>query len=873
AWEFYKYFDGLATDTWWHRGRCPSYGEGVTYWALAEMVKMRCRIVEEEEPGSAATKLRSALEEHIAEAEERRWIEPRLAHLLGLEDRTAIDKEDLFAAWRLFFERLAEQLPVVMVFEDMQWADSALLDFIEYLLEWSKNSPIFVMTLARPELTERRPTWGAGKRNFTSLYLEPLVQDRMRELLAGLVPGLPQETAEAILQRAEGVPLYAVETVRMLLDRGLLVQDGAVYRPTGPIETLEVPETLHALIAARLDGLTSEERRAVQDASVLGKTFFEAGLEAVSGVAQDELDPLLAGLVRKEILSLQSDPRSPERGQYGFLQDLLRTVAYETLSKKERKAKHLAAARFLERTAADLEEVVEVVAAHHLAAYEAAPDAEDAPRIRSRARDLLAKAGEHAASLAAADEAQRYFERAIELTEEPLTLAELHERAGVVARLAGRYADARGHFETSIATFGSIGLSHPAARVSAALAEIVWQEGSIEDALEQMQAAFDVLVHEEQDADLATLAAQLGRVLYFMGRSEEALERLELALQLAEALRLPEVLSQALNTRGMILSARGRFEEGTLLLRHALAVALEHDLSYAALRAYNNLSVFETMADRYAASIELAARGVELARRVGDRFWELTFTIGGLEELTHLGRWDEARARLATVPPLEELPDTIRLGMLSGITLSVLQGELERARAILAAFPEAGTSKDIQTRAVYRRYESLVLLAEGRAAESLAAAAEVLESSGDFGVRSGEFKEGFVRALEAAFALEDRAKIEELLARLEALRPGELTPLLQAQGARFVARLAALRGEHDRVEPGFQAAISSFRELSMPFHVAMAQLELAEWLRSRGRAEDAAPLLAEAREVFEGLGARPWLERTDASAPTRAAVR
>jgi len=206
AWEFYKYFDGLAEDTFWHRGRCLSYGEGVTYWALAEMVKMRARIAEDEEPRSALEKLRAAVAESVADPEERRWIEPRLAHLLGLEERTASDKEDLFAAWRLFFERLAEQLPVVMVFEDMQWADSSLLDFIEYLLEWSRNFPIFVMTLARPEFVERRPTWGANKRNFTSLYLEPLSDENMRALLSGLVVACPRRPRSASSSARPGSP-------------------------------------------------------------------------------------------------------------------------------------------------------------------------------------------------------------------------------------------------------------------------------------------------------------------------------------------------------------------------------------------------------------------------------------------------------------------------------------------------------------------------------------------------------------------------------------------------------------------------------------------------------------------------------------------
>ena len=399
SWEFYKYFDGIADTVYWHRGRCLSYGEGVTYWALADMVRMRCRISEEEEPASALSKLHATLEEHFLDAEERSFLEPRLAHLLGLAEHQARDQQDLFAAWRLFFERLSESYPTVLAFEDMQWADASLLDFVEYLLDWSRSHPIFVVTLARPELMERRPTWGAGQRSFTSLYLEPLSQQAMEELLAGLVPGLPVEVRDRILARAEGIPLYAVETVRMLLDRGLLVQDGPAYRLTGEVEALEVPETLHALIAARLDGLSAEERRLLQDAAVLGKTFTRDSLAALSG-SEADLEPVLVALARKEVLGVQADPRSPEHGQYGFLQDLVRHVAYETLSKKERRARHLAAAAHLSAAfAEDEDEVVEVIASHYLAAYEAAPDADDAGDIRGKARATLVRAGERAESL------------------------------------------------------------------------------------------------------------------------------------------------------------------------------------------------------------------------------------------------------------------------------------------------------------------------------------------------------------------------------------------------------------------------------------------------------------------------------------------
>src|SRR6266516_1251064 len=178
----------------------------------------------------------------------------------------------------------------------MQWADAALLEFLEYLLDWSRNHPIFVLALARPELAERHANWAVGLRSATTLALDPLADEAMEALLDGFVPGLP-----------EGVR-------SQVLDRGLLEQEGNGYRPTREIEVLEVPETLHALIAARLDGLAADERRLLQDASVLGKSFTTPALAAVSDVPEEAFDPLLGSLVRKEILSLQGDPRSPERG-------------------------------------------------------------------------------------------------------------------------------------------------------------------------------------------------------------------------------------------------------------------------------------------------------------------------------------------------------------------------------------------------------------------------------------------------------------------------------------------------------------------------------------------------------------------------------
>ena len=192
-------------------------------------------------------------------------------------------RDELFRAWRTFFERLASTGIVVLAFEDLHWADAGQLDFIDHMLEWSRGVPILILTLARPDLLTRRPDWGAGRRNFMALGLEPLDEASMLELLAGLVPGLATTTARSIVARADGIPLYAVETVRMLVADGRLRETDAGYEPVGELGELAVPETLQALIAARLDGLPAADRAILQDAAVLGQSFTLAGLSAVTG--------------------------------------------------------------------------------------------------------------------------------------------------------------------------------------------------------------------------------------------------------------------------------------------------------------------------------------------------------------------------------------------------------------------------------------------------------------------------------------------------------------------------------------------------------------------------------------------------------------
>ena len=861
AWEFYKYFDGIVEPVYWHRGRCLAYGEGVAYWALADMVRMRCRIAENEQSASARLKLQATLEEHLLLPGERAFVEPRLAQLLGLDEAAAGDRQDLFAAWRLFFERLADVYPTVLAFEDMQWADTSLLDFVEYLLEWSRDYPLYVITLARPELQERRPGWGAGQRNFTSLYLEPLAQGAMETLLEGLVPGLPERLREQILARAQGVPLYAVETVRMLLDRGLLVQEGPVYTPVGEIETLEVPETLHALIAARLDGLSGEERQRLQDGAVLGKTFTVRALAALAGTSAEELEPLLSGLVRKEVLGVQSDPSSPERGQYGFLQDLVRHVAYETLSKRERKARHLSAADHLEGAFSELDEVAEVLASHYLDAFEAAPEAEDGQAIRAKAREMLARAGKRAGSLGAPEEGRRYYQQAAALADDTLLEAGLLEQAGRLAVDANEPVEAREQLERALALFTDAGEARAAARASTALADVDFGDGRLEEAAARLEQAVAELEQGKPGGELAAALAQLGRMRALAGHGEAATVPLERALTLSERLQLPEVFVEALSSKAVVVMNQGRLAEARILLAAATVRAHTEQLYGSALRAENNLAVVLEASDRYAEMLELGERSIALARRRGDRRWESNSRTGSLTPLLMLGRWDDALIIAA-----EEEPgiarEIARAQMLPVALIHCERGDLEAARTQLAAADTLRDSGNMQLRANYAGVEARLLRARGHHAEALASAERALATLGELAITDPLIKAALVEATEAALALPDLDKAEELLAIPEALDPGEVTPFLHANTARLRARLDAARGNHERVEERFSTAASLFREFDLVFHLAVTQLEHGEWLIAQGRAGEAEPPLAEARQPFERLRATPWLERT-----------
>jgi len=633
------------------------------------------------------------------------------------------------------------------------------------------------------------------------------------------------------------------------------VQEGAVYTPAGKIDALEVPETLHALIAARLDGLSADERRLLQNGAVLGKTFTKQALAVLSGVEERDLEQMLAALLRKEVLGVQADPRSPEHGQYGFLQDLLRRVAYETLAKSDRKEKHLAAAAFLEESWGE-HEVVEVIASHYLDAYRAAPEAPDALDIRAKAGELLARAGERAASLGATGEGERYFTQAAELADDPLRKAELDEQAGRMAWLGARRERARELLEQAHTVFEDAGATKRAAVVSAVLADIDLREGHPPQALSRLETALDELEGEEPDEELAVVAAQLGRVLVLDGQIDRAIPHLERALELAEALRLPEVLAQALTSKSVVFTQRNRLEEARIVLEGTLERALENDLHAPALRAFNNLAVVYESSDRYADAFEVADRGLELARRVGNRSWEMGFSAGPLSALVLLGRWDEAIERGGgTESTLQDVAATL----LFLVPVHCARGDVGEAKKLVDA-PALRDTEDPTARLASATFEATVLRAEGNAQRAFERIDAALPTEGGYATTYLNVKFALVEKLEAAHAAREDASVLGVVERIEALRPGERPPLLEAHAHRFRGKLA---GD----ETQLLAAEALFRELALTFWLAVTLLEHGELLVQQARPAEAEPLLAEAGEIFERLRAAPWLERVDRARP------
>jgi class 3 adenylate cyclase/tetratricopeptide (TPR) repeat protein len=631
----FELFKAIERGTWglvfWRRGRSLPYGDGVTFWALAEMVKAQGGILESDTAARVRARLRRAVAD-LGHAGEAQWLERHLRPLVGLAAETELGgdrREEAFGAWRRFFESMAERRPLVLVFEDLHWADEALLDFVDELVDWTAGVPMLVLCTARPELLTRRPGWGVGKPNAVTVSLSPLSDDETAHLVHSLLDRavLPAETQSALIARAGGNPLYAEEFVRLAQEQGL---EG---------EEITVPESVQAIIAARLDGLDAEDKGLLQNAAVLGRVFWGGALASVSGLERGAVERRLHGLERREFVRRERRPSVAGEKEYAFRHVLVRDVAYSQIPRATRGQKHRDAAEWIE-TLGRSEDHAEMLAHHYSAALELARvTGEAVAGLDERARVALREAGDRAAALNTFDAAARYYASALELwprgdPERPQLLL-ARGRAEYMAREAG--ADL---LEEAASELLAAGHRERVAEAQIMLADLAWSQQHRDLAYRHLERAVALVDTAPVSPTKAEVLSHVSRYHMLGGREEEAISVGEAALAMAEELGLDELRAHALNNVGAARSRRGdpRAVED---LGRSIEIARAINSPECA-RGYNNLGVqFAEHGDLRRAA-ETWREGWRVAERFGKsgpfRFLNDQRLAASFWE----GRWSEA---------------------------------------------------------------------------------------------------------------------------------------------------------------------------------------------------------------------------------------
>ncbi len=843
--ELFRYIDDRPGLTRWRQGRCLPYGEGIAFWALGEIVKAECGILESDSPHEAEAKLERALPHDDPDLP---WLKARLAPLVGVPSEPA-SQEESFTAWRRFCESLAADGPAVLVFEDLHWADEALLSFLEHLSEWTEGVPLLVLCTARPELYEEHPGFGAKARNAHRINLAPLTDEETARLLSTLLERavLPAETQRALLERAGGNPLYAEEFVRLLSDRGELAGEA------------EVPDSVQALIAARLDTLSPERKSLLQDAAVLGKVFWRGALAEMGGREPAEVELALHELSRKELVRPARTSSMAGESEYGFWHLLVRDVCYAQIPRAARAARHQAAAAWLERKAGErVEDLADVLAHHYVTALElarASGQAEDTAELETKTLRSLALAGERALPLDVAS-AEQSLARALALSPAGHPeRASLLERWAQAARQRGRLKEAKDALEEALALYRERSEAVAAGRVLTALSNALRRLGDPRGE-EAVVEALALLEAQPPGPDLVAAYAQRASQRLVGSAYPEAIAAAERALALAAELGLPEP-ARALGHRGSARAFLGE-RDGLEDMRRALGLALEQGQGHAAAILHNNFAVVSWQYEGPQAALEACREGIDFCERRG--ITEFALAIGAMST-TFLAERGFPEQALAEAEPLAERlqaagdifftePRSLQLRLLAE------RGAHEHAPAADVLAAAARGSGEPQDVALAFAAGARLLLAQGRPQQANTLLVELEQVAG---IRSDPYYASRLPELiRTAHALQE----PELAARLvDGVEP--TTPLHEHALSACRAQLAEARGDRTRAAPLYAKSASRWQEFGNVPERAYALLGQGRCLAAVGKPDVAEPL-HEARELFASMGYKPALRETDA---------
>jgi len=631
--ELLAHVEALPEIILWRHGRSLPYGDGVTFWALSEMVKAQAGILETDAPEDLSRKLHEAVAQSVDESEQR-WVEGRLRALVGIagEDDAGGRPEESFSAWRRFFESLAAQRPLVLIFEDLHWAGEELLDFIDELPSWIEDSRLLVLCTARPELLDRRPSWGGGKRNALTISLSPLDDAETAKLIASLLDRavLPAETQAELLLRAGGNPLYAEQFARML-EEGGRVGDS-------------VPETVQGIIAARLDSLAYDEKSLLQDAAVLGKVFWTGSLASVAGAERSDVEHRLHALSRKEFLRRERRSSVEGESEYAFAHALVRDVAYGQIPRSERAVKHQRAAEWIE-SLGHADDQADMVAHHYLSALELAQAAGSvAADFALRARKALRAAGARALTLHAYTAAARSYDAADALAGEPdpgRPRALLGHGLALHALGDERRFDL---LEAARSALLAAGDPDGAAEADLALVEAWWLSGERDRCTACLERAGDLVRDSEASATKALVLAAMARFYALFGEHRTAVELARESLTLAEVSGRDDVRATnliSLGGAGLYLPEPGS-DAALASIRSGIELAAACGDVGQEFRGYTNLGSHLFKLGELGEAREAGREAGRISERVGlDK--GVRFAAGNsIGYDLHLGRWHAA---------------------------------------------------------------------------------------------------------------------------------------------------------------------------------------------------------------------------------------
>jgi class 3 adenylate cyclase/tetratricopeptide (TPR) repeat protein len=869
--EFRTFVDYQPEIVFWRQGRCLPYGEGITFWALGEVVKGQTGILESDSPEQASEKLTSSIEAVIEEASEREWLEARLAPLVGLSTETAgaAERSESFAAWRRFLELVATTRPLIAVFEDLHWADVAMLEFVEHLVDWSTGVPLLVVCTARPELYERERSWGGGKRNSTTISLSPLTGEETARLLSALFGQavLPAETQAALLEHAGGNPLYAEEFVRMLTDRGVLTPQGRLVQDG----EIRVPETVQALIAARLDTLTPERKSLLHDAAVVGKVFWAGALASIGGVEETAVKESLHELARKELVRPARTASVQGDDEFSFWHLLVRDVAYQQIPRAVRAKKHRAAAEWIERIAQErVGDHAEILVHHYGRALElasAAGVAADARELEPTLGRFLVMAGDRAMDLDLA-KADVFYGRALDLLPagDPARAALLAKAAEVAFR-GGRYPEAERACRDAISGFRAEGATVAEAEATAKLGNILWYRGESAQALELSHEAIRLLEGEPPGPELAYASVRMAGQLVMTGRHKDALEWAEKALASAEELGLDDQTMMARGFRGGARCALGDLG-GLEDLREALRLGLELGLGYETGVQYNNLAYEIWLAEGPAEALEISRSGIEFSERRGLVRQAMWTSAESLWMLFEAGDWDELLRRADRLIEWDRHRGGSQIGVIAlteKARMLVHRGQVHEAAALEDdSLGRARQIGDPQVLVPALTAGALIEQARGDLPEAVRLLEELDRATpAGYPYRAVGLPDALrVCVVAAAIGLGDRL--------IEAV--AESTTRADNSVVTAEALLTEARGELERAAEQHADAAERWREFGFVLERGHALLGGGRCFLGLNRSREAAEKLEEARQIFAGLRTRPLIAEAEALRKHVAAV-